>query len=228
MRSSHRTSAGAEEISAIQIATDEGEPHREVVVPDLAGESIQKSLADRRWTADFAEFARSATGILLFIHPEEVFQGWSISDAVDVAGQGSVPERVQVPSPSVDWSHSHVPTQVNLVDLLQLLSAEMVGRRFRLAIVVSAWDLVEGEGLQPSEWLARDLPLLDQFVESASSRIEHRVYGISAQGGQLPEESDRLRAYSRPSERVQVVLAGRAPSHDITAPLRWVLDAEGG
>ena len=89
---------------------------------------------------------------------------------------------------------------------------------------MSAWDLVLSEEL-PIEWLAKELPLLNQFLINAHCRLDFRVYGVSAQGGQLPDDVDRLAAYSNTSDRIQVVLDG-LPSHDITAPIRWALNVD--
>ncbi len=224
----HRTTSSAEDISTIKIRSLSGEPTKEIVVPDLAGESIDRSLADRRWTEVFSEFVRTSTGVLLFVHPSKITAHWSIPDAQDVAGEGT-PSLLEADaadeSAESEWSPDKVPPQVKLVDLLQLLCGHIDKKRFRLALIVSAWDLVSDQGI-PSVWLAKELPLLDQFLNSALSRLDFRVYGISAQGGQIPEDGDRLKAYDKASDRIQVVLGNSASSHDITAPLRWVLHVD--
>ena len=224
---SHRTSSGAENVSTIRMELTSGGPATEVVVPDLAGESLQQSLSHRKWTADFSAFVRESTGVLLFVHAGEVYQHWSILDADEMADgdtQSSLETRAADDSIESEWDPSKLPTQVHLVDLLQVLCDHIAKDRFRLALVVSAWDLVDE--LRPSEWLARELPLLDQFVVSARPRLDFRVYGVSAQGGRLPEDADRLKAHITASHRIQVVLGDSAHSNDITAPLRWILDAD--
>ena len=224
-----RTSSNAEHISAIKIKSGPaGSATAEIIVPDLAGESIQQSLADRRWTTGFWEFVRDSTGVLLFIHPEEIRPHWPIRDAMDVAGVETPPSPgagTVDGSAEIEWSPGELPTQVELVDLLQLLCDHMPGEQFRLAVIVSAWDLVQDQG-SPAQWLARELPLVEQFLVSARSRLDLRVYGVSAQGGKLPEEGDRLKLHIKASDRIQVVLDDAAPSHDITAPLRWVVDVD--
>ncbi len=224
----HRTSSSAEDVATIKIRPRDGNPATEIVVPDLAGESIQQGLIDRQWAGSFADFVRRSTGVLLFVHPGKVVESWPITDAIDVAGEetrsrlgaGATGE-----SPASEWHPGGIPTQVKLVDLLQLLCDHIDKERFRLAVVVSAWDLV-GEEALPSEWLTRALPLLDQFLISARSRLDFRIYGVSAQGGQLPEDVDRLRAYTKASDRIEVVLDDSAPTHDITAPIRWALNID--
>ena len=222
-----RTSSSAEKIATIKIRARDGNPTTEVVIPDLAGESIQRGLVERRWAASFVELVRDSTGVLLFVHPEKIRESWPISDAIEIAGEDERP----YPSASTseestvsDWSPEAIGTQVMLVDLLQLLCGHVEEERFRLAVVVSAWDLVLSKEL-PIEWLAKELPLLNQFLINAHCRLDFRVYGVSAQGGQLPDDVDRLTAYSITSDRIQVVLDG-LPSHDITAPIRWALNVD--
>ena len=223
----NRTSSNAENISAIRIGSSSEEPIR-IVVPDLAGESIQQSLVDRRWKPEFSEFVRGSTGVLLFVHPGKIRQAWSIADAIDVADEELQPASgadMANESAEREWRPDNVPTDVELVDLLQLLCGHIDKQRFRLAVIVSAWDLVDDQG-PPSKWLAKELPLLEQFLISARSQIDLRVYGVSAQGGQLPRDSTQLQSFVKASDRIQVVLDDAAPSHDITAPLRWVVNVD--
>ena len=222
-----RTSSSAENIATIKIRAHDGNPTAEIVIPDLAGESIERGLVERRWAASFAELVRGSTGVLLFVHPEKLRQSWPIADAIEIAGEDerSYPSAsTSEESAASDWSPEATETQVMLVDLLQLLCGHIEEERFRLAVIVSAWDLVLSEEL-PTEWLAKELPLLNQFLINAHCRLDFRVYGVSAQGGQLPDDVDRLAAYSNTSDRIQVVLDG-LPSHDITAPIRWALNVD--
>ncbi len=222
-----RTSSNAEKITTIKIRAGEGATTTEIVIPDLAGESIQRGLIERRWETSFAELVRGSSGVLLFVHPEKLSESWPIADAIEIAGEDgrTYPSAsMSVDSSASEWSPDSIETQVMLVDLLQLLCSHIKKERFRLAVIISAWDLVHGKEL-PIEWLAKELPLVNQFLISAHYRLDFRVYGVSAQGGQLPDDIDSLTGYSITSERIQVVLDG-LPSHDITAPIRWALNVD--
>ena len=221
-----RTSISAEDISRIKIRAGDGNPTTEIVIPDLAGESIQRALVERRWKAGFAELVRGSTGVLLFVHPDKLNQSWTIADAVEIAREER-PYRgasTSEESAATDWNPDTIETQVMLVDLLQLLCAHIDKERFRLAVIVSAWDLVPSNEM-PIEWLDKELPLLHQFLINARWRLDFRVYGVSAQGGQLPDDVDRLATHTKTSDRIQVTLDG-LPSHDITAPIRWALNVD--
>lgn len=227
----NRTSIDAEQTVTIRVKPSGGESTTEIVVPDLAGESIQRSLADRQWSTGFRNYVQGSTGVLLFVHPTKIREPWAILDAMEIAGEEASPppEAGTVGmSAETEWSANRVPTDVQLVDLLQLLCAEMAAERFRLAVIVSAWDLVDKQAA-PSEWLAKELPLVEQFLNSHHrSRFDVRVYGVSAQGGEIPHDSDRLKSLLRATERISVVLDANTPSHDITEPLRWVVDVDTG
>jgi len=74
----------------------------------------------------------------------------------------------------------------------------------------------------PDYWLKTRRPMLAQFLETNDDIWELRVYGVSAQGGRLPQDKEALEKIRRPSERIRI--AGHdAGAHDISAPLRWLL-----
>ena len=145
-----------------------------------------------------------------------------------------------------DWHPSLAPTQVQLVDLLQLISHSPVGGAGRkVAVMISAWDKAEGERLTPDIFLKRKLPLLAQYLESGRDGWTSRVYGVSAQGGDYdPNEDnaervegeapvrkkrpvksgdvDRLREVDIPANRVRLVI-GDKEFKDLTEPLQWLM-----
>jgi hypothetical protein len=131
------------------------------------------------------------------------------------------------PEPPLDdlrreWSPELVPEQVRLVDLLQFLQQPPFARRLRrVAVSVSAWDVIPEPKPSPHAWLARELPLLHQFLECNPDSFEFRVYGISAQGGDVTGEKRSELARRTPSERIQCVGPDADP-HDLTAPLLWL------
>jgi hypothetical protein len=125
------------------------------------------------------------------------------------------------------WNPADTPLQVQLVDLLQAHKSEpFVPRRFRIAVIVSAWDLsVESS---PDVWLATKYPLLDQFLRGPEGAVELRVFGVSAQGGKLSkrgeapsEDRQRLMKIIPASKRIQIVGQG-VRDHDLTSPICWL------
>ena len=193
-------------------------------IPDLSGEAFDHQLEHRKMSAHHADGLRLASGVILFVHPD-VQKGITISqqdriaasiggttDAAEGAeGNGAIP---------VAWKVEMLPTQAKLVDLLQFV-LELVDRRIRVAVVVSAWDLVEALGPTPHEYVSGRMPLLRQFLDANDDLLEYAVFGVSAQGGAFPDEKFKLLELDS-LNRIKV-RHGDHRDHDITKPLAWLL-----
>jgi hypothetical protein len=126
------------------------------------------------------------------------------------------------PEGEKEWTADAVPEQVRLVDLLQfLLRPPFLRHQRRLAIVVSAWDVVLAPKPTPEQWLARELPFLHQFLANNPESFDVRVYGVSAQGGDVAGDQRTALLQQTPSRRIECVGPGAGP-HDLTAPLVWL------
>lgn len=220
-----RTSVSGDKIVSMVLKTERGEPQT-ITFPDVAGEAFQQMWERRECDEAVAEWLK-APGVLLFVHADKIVTPrWVVVEKILAEALDVERETKEV----IDWSPGLAPTQVQLTDLLQLLqSAPLnVGPR-RLAIILSAWDKAAKLELTPETYLAKKLPMLNQFLKHGLNPLwELRVYGISAQGGEYDDknsslpEAKRLREVSLPSERIQVVYANNT-SHDLTEPLQWLL-----
>jgi len=187
----------------------------EITLPDQSGESFRLQWDSRTTSRSYAEFAATTSGLLLFIHPGTVKKTpiarpfARTSSAVDVACS--------------EWSPEHSSTQVQLVDLLQIvLGLRTATGPLPVAVIISAWDTV-GKSLPPESWLEDRMPLLSQFLTSNPDELPSRIYGVSALGGDLERDRGMLADKKVPSQRVQVV-AGMAKAHnDLTAPITFLL-----
>ena len=183
---------------------------------------------DRDCEREIANMLRTGE-VLLFVHSDTIrAPSWIVTEVAVSKAMG-----LDGPvGPTVSWSPRLAPTQVQLVDLLQLLRASPldVGRR-RLAVMLSAWDKARDEGLAPADYLKAKLPLLDQYLRRGSDGWDYRIYGLSAQGGDYDRvgkdvrkvpDAEELRNLDRPSTRIQ--LLGPVPeTHDLTEPLAWLM-----
>ena len=201
-----------------------------VTFPDVPGEAYQRMWEERDCEPEVAELLK-AGGVLLFIHAD------TIRAPIWVVDEISLSNAVGLPLPDDDevvpWHPRQAPTQVQLVDLLQLLQSPPlgVGPR-RLAIMLSAWDKADGEGLTPQEYLEAKLPLLAQYLRRAADGWMSRVYGLSAQGGDYDPidpggarkpEAEELRNLDNPSTRIRLV-GDTLETHDLTEPLAWLME----
>lgn len=115
-----------------------------------------------------------------------------------------------------------MPEQVKTVQLLQTVD-NFESRRRKLVIMISAWDVVSSESkdIAPSDWLEKNRAMLWQYLNFNPLLWDLRIYGVSAQGGRLPDDKASLSKIVKPSERVQLVGHG-ASAHDLTEPLFWM------
>lgn len=199
----------------------------EVSFPDMPGEEFSR-MWEQRELDENVSGTLAAAAIVLIVNGNTIkFPAWIVEQNAIAKGAGLQGGQADV----VDWSAEFAPTQVQLVELLQfLMSGDLdVGPR-RLAVLISAWDEVEGDGLAPEEVLSIKLPLLEQYLRNGRDPWVWQVWGVSAQGG-VYEDPDRgeqleataaLREIERPSDRIKVV-NGKSVSSDITQPLEWLI-----
>ncbi len=221
-----RTTTQTEEMVRLHLEGD-GFGAFELAVPDLSGEAFELQLTDRRMSASHDEFVQQATGVIMFVHPD-VKKGTQLTQALQLeatiggaAAQEAGGADGNVAS-SVPWSVEKLPTQVKLVELLQFI-LERAPRKVRVALIVSAWDLVENLGATPHEFVSREMPLLRQFLDSNREDLEHAVFGVSAQGGNIPDDKSALLELDA-LDRIKVHQSGDV-SGDITKPIAWLLGA---
>lgn len=214
-----RTPRGSEINVCIHVhepATD-----RKVVLefPDLSGESFEDQFALRSCKSDFVKGFAQQGGILLFVNADRPQEGMTLLDLGPIIA-GEV--EAGTTAPEQEWSHALVPEQVRLVDLLQFLQRPPFDRRRRrLAVGISAWDVIADPKPAPADWLTRELPFLDQFLRNNPESFEVRVYGISAQGGDVTGDKRSELSRQTPSRRIQCIGPDADP-HDLTAPLVWL------
>ena len=194
--------------------------------PDLSGESFKQQFATRTCAEDYVEGYRNPGGILLFTNANRPSDGMTLADiGPAIEGDTHATDAGQVET-NAEWSAEFVPEQVRLVDLLQFLQLPpFVRRPRRVAVVVSAWDAVLAPRPTPEQWVARELPLLHQFLRNNPGSFSVRVYGVSAQGGDVTGAQRLALAKKTPSRRIQCV-GTDVDEHDLTAPLMWLSEGE--
>ncbi|HUW39428.1 MAG TPA: hypothetical protein VMV90_00340 [Rectinemataceae bacterium] len=194
-------------------------------IPDLAGEAFKQQLTERRMTRHHDAFVQEATGLMLFLHPD-VHKGTQLTVArlLEAELPGGHEEDTTTASAVGNnaWSPELLPTQAKLVELLQFI-LERTQRKLRVAVVVSAWDLVDNLGT-PQEFVSRELPLFQQFLESNEDIFQYSVFGVSAQGGDITVEAQKhtLLGLDDALQRIKV-RQDHQTDQDITKPIAWLL-----
>lgn len=188
--------------------------------PDLSGESFKQQFIMRECSPDYVEGLGLPGGMLLFINANRPTDGLTIADITSAVGPPDTSEAEARTERA--WTPDFVPEQVRLVDLLQFLQRSPFSRRCRrLAVVISAWDAVLTPKPTPEKWLDRELPLLHQFLSNNPQSFQVRVYGVSAQGGDVTGEQRTELLKRTPSARIECIGPNTDP-HDLTAPILWL------
>jgi hypothetical protein len=229
-----RTVPGQEQSATLWLRAESG-VIGEVVFPDLSGESFQGAWEERHWTKEYHQLITGAGGVLMFLHPNTLKEPFTIAEMQKMA-ESAFPEETsnevtedveeeekQAPE---EWDPEKAPTQVQLVELLQFADRCLTADRpVRLAVVISAWDLVRNEypgEAGPKKWLEDRTSYLDQYLKSNFEQFKVRVYGVSAQGGDLKTDREHLLSFEHASDRI-LIEGPDCNAHDISEPVRWCL-----
>lgn len=222
-----RTNPQSEQVVVLHLDGDDFGSF-DLSIPDLAGEAFKQQLTDRRISRHHDAFVQAATGVMLFLHPD-VQKGTQLTVARQLEATLPGGREGETSAPSTvpnTWSPETLPHQAKFVELLQLL-LERAQRKLRIAVVVSAWDLVENLGRPPHAFISQQLPLLQQFLEANEDLLEHAVFGVSAQGGDITVASEKqsLLELDDALKRIRV-WQDQDTGQDITKPIAWLLGPE--
>lgn len=130
-----------------------------------------------------------------------------------------------------------IPTQVMLCEFVRLLELKMPnrpdGEKPRLAVLVTAWDLLDEEqsAAGPRAYLGKEYPLFAGRLAD-SRRCEIRVFGVSILGGDLKgDEEFREKFLESGFDDAGYALfdeeAAVRRENDLTTPLAWVTGVHG-
>ena len=217
-----RTFLSDEQTVALHVRDNKTQNTMVLSLPDFSGETFQEVFADRQCAEDLIKDTNVDGGILLFVNADRSNDMMSVLDHAFTDDEDDETTDAATEPVIEDFDPRKVPEQTRIVELLQLLqTAPFVRHRRRLVIVISAWDVVMGDGVSPEEWVAREMPLLDQFLRNNSSLYDTRFCGMSAQGGILKGEARNTLLKKPPAERVICQWEGQS-GPDITLPLRWL------
>lgn len=200
----------------------------DISMPDLRGELFEHPAAIGNCVRDVFEGLTAASGLLLFTNANKPDDTTLISDVFDLLHDEAPAEATAKPQQNQRraFQPDLMPEEAKLVELLQAINRRPQKPQLRrLSLVISAWDVVaeSDKTKTPERWLAEARPMLSQFLHYNTELWETRIYGVSAQGGQLPRDRDQLQTIEHAAERIMVIGHG-ADLHDATAPVAWLME----
>jgi hypothetical protein len=206
---------------------------------DLPGEVFEKAFATRMLSRGVALAFEQIDNLMLFVSANDVRDDLTMIDFATQAGSNVQEDEInEEASEEIKFNPADTPRQVQVVDFLDSIQQPPLSATLRrIAVIISAWDKAPDHN-DPSRWLREHMPLLDQYLRHTG--LDFRIYGVSAQGGDLPDKDnppakDDLRGFgdqkqllslAKASARLRVVGYG-ATQHDLTHPVRWLSGLEG-
>lgn len=208
------TQPGDPRDATLDLITPEGQS-LQLEIPDISGEDFNHAWEGDPWPGPVEDVAAKADAVLIFARRDHV-----IKPLILPADDAEPPAEHKD-----EWLPAEAPTQSKLADLLETLDS-LVSRPLPMVLIASAWDMGSGEEeMRPDQWLKLRLPLLWQMLESRKETRPYRVYGVSAQGGDVEDPEVRARlAEIEPAYERMYVQSGEDTSTDISAPISWLFE----
>ncbi|MEA3202055.1 MAG: hypothetical protein QOE90_3483, partial [Thermoplasmata archaeon] len=176
------TSASTEEFIELVLEAPDGR-HLKVEHADVSGESFRDMWGKRSWTPKLREYALHATGTLLFIHPDHVQMPTRVDEENKVLGRPLSDTNNVSAGPvqkglAATFDPDKTPTATQLVFILQELQSASAQSHVPVAVIISAWDTLDGSSRPPEQWLEETLPLLNQYLETNAATHPYTVFGV--------------------------------------------------
>ena len=198
-----------------------------LVVPDVNGELWERAVETNELPEEWLTNVRGSVGALVFVRVASSVN----RPALDWVTAGEL-LRLEGASESADRDEVQIPTDVQLCEFVRFLEFALgedtaVGRP-RVAVMVTAWDMVDSSRAQygPENYLGEEFPLFAGRLADVS-KLETEVFGVSVVGGDFSDMDFRERFLDGEIGDFGFVVgvAGVGPAEgDVTTPLHWILD----
>lgn len=185
--------------------------------PDLSGETYKNLFKSRVIEDELARRIQNANALVLFIRGNQIRKPEFISEVYD---PNFLDEESTSTTPRT-FTHDDATTQIIATDLLQLI-LEGSDHFNKIAVIISAWDKEVSKGYSPRQFTEEHLPLVFQYLWSNFDPHQYEFFGISAQGGDYEDESEKLLDMEDPSERI-IAQVGDEINSDISMPIKWIM-----
>lgn len=211
-----RTEVDTEEGFEVEVGFADDQSAR-LDIPDLSGEATRVLVEERVWRKSLANTLERADALMLFVHPDKI----EFPVPANFAGADQ-PVSENEESEELEFPVKDACTAAKLVELLEnVVEIRSDLWPIRVAVIVSAWDRVDGEPTPPG-WLEQRLPGVAGMLACNPNQIRAAIFGVSAQGGRLPTEQEALLARGGVRDRAFARDPAGGPA-ELWDPLRWAL-----
>lgn len=190
----------------------------EITLPDLSGEAFRQPASTGICRKTLFDAIVASDAVMLFTNSNRAIDDLMIHELNELYGEEDEPHSM----PDEPFNPDKMPEEALLVELLQVFNRKpLTPKRRRMAVIVSAWDVGEREGMTPAEWFNEKRPMLADYLSFSGHLWDFRIYGVSALGGALPKDRETLQK-AVPATRIKVV-GPEVSENDITIPMKWLM-----
>ena len=198
----------------------------ELVIPDISGEVWKKAAETNDLAQGWMARLEGAVGALLFVR---------VLSPLNVAPLDWVTAARLMKHQGDDAQQDKMPTQVMLCEFLRFLELKLPdhppGRKPRIAVIVTAWDLLDEEraAAGPQAYLQQEYPLFAGRLADLD-RFDVMIFAMSVFGGDpRADEEFRDRLLDLDFQSVGFVRFDHngtvKEESDVTLPIAWAIGA---
>lgn len=200
----------------------------DIVVPDITGELWKAAVETSEISSEWMDELRRASGAMIFVRIRSDSNiaplDWVTTDRFLTAAKFSDADEKKT---------KILPTQIALCELVRFLEHTMhptdQGKRLRIAVVVTAWDLLDAPAQKkgPMAFLRAEYPLFAGRIEDCK-HFDFQVFGVSALGGDFADPVFKGRFLKGEESGFVATGGGKAlqVTADITGPVAWVIGGD--
>jgi Double-GTPase 1 len=213
----------------VRLASDPDGKEVLISVPDVSGELWREAIARGDVTREWMNALQQASGALLFVRVLSEANvtplDWvNAAEYLSWAGAGKPKDE--------QGQDVLVPTQVALCEMLRFLDETLLrvnGRPPRVAVLITAWDLVDGHRRPngPDGYLKAEYPLFAGRLADCAS-LDVRTFGVSVVGGDFEDPEFTAKFQQGDIDEMGYVAVdapenGPSEIQDVTLPVAWVV-----
>ncbi|MEW6597650.1 MAG: hypothetical protein AB1429_09150 [Pseudomonadota bacterium] len=209
----------------VKLKSDPSGSGADIVVPDITGELWKAAVETTEISREWMEELRGAAGAVLFIRIRSEDNltplDWATTDRLLTLAKFAEADEKKAKG---------IPTQIALCELVRFLEHTLptgqAGSKPKVAVVVTAWDLMDAETAAKgaAEFLRKEYPLFAGRLEDLD-RLEVKVFGVSAVGGDFADAAFKARYLAGDASGFVAMGGGKTlrVENDVTIPIAWVI-----
>lgn len=211
----------------VRLKDDALGPGADIIVPDITGELWKAAVETTEITSEWMEELGRAAGAVLFvrIRSEDNITplDWVTTDRLLTLTTFTDADEKKAKG---------VPTQIALCELVRFLEQTLPNRQDgskpKVAVVVTAWDLMDAQTAAKgaAAFLRTEYPLFAGRLEDIE-RLEIEVFGVSAVGGDFADPAFKARYLAGEASGFVATGGGKTlrVENDVTIPIAWIIGA---